>query len=111
MAQRIFENQTANVESDIYILEAPGMVQVDISGIADGADILTTFLDESDNKIIVVPLSSQFSIGYVLPPPPLGAGGYDYIQKRRLQFAVENAGGSTDINLSVSTDSGTLKEE
>lgn len=98
MASQVFNNQTANIVSDEYLFEG-GSLQVDISGVLDGADVKTVFIN--DNGEItptdgIVDISWRASKGESLDTTDAGIRN---INKRKIKFIIENAGGSTNISL------------
>lgn len=98
MATEVFLNQTTNIISDPYVWEG-GYIQVDISGVLDGADVKTVYInDAAGNSPIegIADLSWRASKGEVLTASD---GGVRFLNKRKIKFIIENAGASTDISL------------
>jgi hypothetical protein len=105
MSQEIFKNATANDVVNAKI-SGNGIIQVDISGVLDGADVLTSILDNEGVPIIVRDCSWMSSKGDVLDTSD---GATKYIQQRKLRFSIVNAGASTDINFSVTHETGNIE--
>jgi len=98
MATQIFLNQTTNIISPEYDWEG-GYIQVDIAGVLDGADVKTVYINDADNNSPIegiADLSWRASKGEVLTNSD---GGVRFLNKRKIKFIIENAGGSTDISL------------
>lgn len=104
MALEIFKNQTANLIVNAKV-EGDGIIQVDISGVLGGADVITSIIDDAGVPILVRDCSWMTSKDDTLET---GDGATKYLQKRNLQFSIVNAGGSTDINLSITSETGNI---
>jgi hypothetical protein len=100
MGTVVFKGQTTDIESKVYVVADNEPLQVQISGVLDGADVRTLVLDEVGNAGVIKPLSWRASESDSLPAPPLGDGGLDIINSSRIKFDIINAGALTDINLS-----------
>ena len=107
MAVEIFRNQTTNDSVDVSVTDN-GIIQIDISGVLDGADIITSYLDDADNVIFVRDCSWMTSKGDIIEDGADGAT--KYIQKRSMRFTLVNAGASTDINLFATHETGSIKK-
>jgi len=98
MATKVFENQTTNITSPEYLFEG-GYLQVDIQGTLDGADVKTVLLND-DGTISpsegIADLSWRASKSETLDTSD---SGIRFLNKRRIQFILENAGASTNISL------------
>lgn len=102
MSIEIFENATANAAKTGQLINN-GMLQVDIAGVLDGADVITYIKDTFGNLIVVRDCSWMTSRGDTLDASD---GAIKYLEKRQMQFSIVNAGASTDISLSVTHDTG-----
>lgn len=98
MSLEIFKNQTINASINVRGRH-DGILQVDISGVLDGADVVTYILDNESVPIVVRDCSWLSSEEDLLNN---GDASIKYLQNRILRFTVENAGASTDINFSIS---------
>lgn len=105
MSLKIFKNETSNLIINAKVSNN-GIIQVDISGVLDGADVLTSFLDNEDIPIIVRDCSWMTSKGDTLDTSD---GATKYIQMRKLRFSIVNAGASTDINFSITHEDGNIE--
>ena len=104
MSLTIFTNQTSDTDKSANLI-TDGIIQVDISGVLGGADVLTQIVTNDGTPAIVRDLSWMTSAGDTLIDADAAT---KYIQKRNLKFTVKNAGGSTDITLSVTHESGDI---
>jgi len=104
MSVEIFENETANAVKT-GLLKGNGILQVDISGVLDGADVITYIKDTFGNLIVVRDCSWMSSKGDTLDS---GDGALKFLEMREVQFSIINAGASTDISLSVTHEPGII---
>ncbi len=106
MALEIFKDQETDATVDVKV-ENDGILQVDISGVLEGADLLTTFINDEDGEVIVRDCSWMTSKGDILE----GAdGATKYIQKRNLRFILINSTASTSISVSVTHETGDIEK-
>jgi len=100
MAKVIFKNQTANLSVDTYDgkpIYANGNLQVDVSGVLDGADVITWLKGALDDKTWIRTCTWLPSKGDAFDE---GTGaGRELINNRALIFEVRNASAGTNINL------------
>lgn len=99
MSIKVFENQTSNIESDVYLFEG-GRLDVVISGTLDGADVKTVFLGANNAETILRTCSVMTSLSETLLQD--AGGGYEFLGKENIKFIIENAGASTDVSLNFS---------
>jgi len=104
MAKTIFTNQTANIETTPFAFR--GKMQVNVSGVLDGADVKTYFKGADSEATLVRTCSWLSSQGDTLGVIGETAdGGYDeVIAGSNVFFKIENVGASTDINLEFYAD-------
>lgn len=105
MAREIFKNQIGNATVNAIITNNCD-IQVDISGVLDGADMITYVLNDEDIPIPVGDCSWMSSNGDTLT---IGEAGIKYIHMRKLRFSIVNAGASTDLSVYVSCSTGDIK--
>lgn len=106
MALDIFQNQTTDADVEAKVSDN-GIIQVDISGVLDGADVITSYLNDDDVVTIVRDCSWMSSKSDVLDNSD---GSTKYIQKRNLKFSIVNAGASTNISLFVTHETGDIEK-
>lgn len=97
MSTTIFENETTNVISELHRVN--GNIQVCVSGVLDGADIITYKKMDNGADIPIYTCSWMSSKGDILNTAD---GGYENILNSEIFFQIINAGAST--NLSVEFD-------
>ena len=105
MSTTIYKDKIANDSKDIRVTDN-GIMQIDISGVLDGADVATYILDSDGNAILVRDFSWMTSKGDALTAE--GDGAVKYLQQRVMRFVITNAGGSTNIDLSISNEAGNI---
>lgn len=105
MATEIFKNQQPDATVNAKV-PSDGIIQVDISGELEGADLITSFIDDNGSEIIVRDCSWMTSKGDILEGADAAT---KYIQKRNLRFILTNADPSTNISVSVTHESGDVE--
>lgn len=106
MSLTIFTNETSDTSKDAKVAN-DGTIQIDIFGILDGADFVTSCFDNSGNAIQIRDFSWLSSKGDVLDATA-GDGAVKLVHKRNLKFEIINSGASTDITASVTHSSGDI---
>ena len=100
MAKEIFKNQTANAVVDTYLGEkifANGFLQVDVSGVLGGADVITWIKGAAETKTWVRACTWLSTQGDALDEG--ASAGLQLLNNREVVFEVRNVGVATDINL------------
>lgn len=106
MALEIFKDQQPDATVNAKVIN-DGIIQVDISGVLEGADLRTYFINDEGGEVLVRDCSWMTSKGDVLE----GAdGATKYIQKRNLRFILVNTTASTSISVSVTHESGDIEK-
>jgi hypothetical protein len=95
MSKIIFSNQ--NTDIVVAPFNIKGLLQVNISGVLDGADVITYYIGAGGVKTPIATCSWRPSLGDTLT----GAdGGQQTIQGlTEIGFEIQNSGALTDINL------------
>ena len=98
MAKNIFTNQTTNAVSSQFLTS--GQIQINISGVLDGADVMTYILGANGIKTPLRTCSWQSSQGdSFLPNETADAGVGILIEIDKIYFEIKNAGALTNISL------------
>lgn len=106
MSLEIFKDQQPDATVDVKVVN-DGIIQVDISGVLEGADFLTTYINDEGGEVIVRDCSWMTSKEDILE----GAdGATKYIQKRNLRFILKNTTPSTSISVSVTHETGDIEK-
>lgn len=97
MAKTIFTNQTTNIITPLY--RVSGILVVSVSGVLDGADVITYYRVNSGALAPIASCSWRTSKGEVLND---GADVGDDLEADQTDicFEIKNAGAGTSISLS-----------
>jgi hypothetical protein len=98
MSKQIFLNKATNGVSAIY--KAQGKIQVDVSGVIGGADVITWMKGANGVATLVRTCSWLSSQGDTLGLPGYNAdAGYEFLENCEVYFEIKNASGTTNISL------------
>jgi hypothetical protein len=103
MAKIIFENQTSNIITEPF--KFSGRCRIGISGVLDGADVIT-LVDAPNGEFAPVRFASWLSSegDTFLPGFNADIGIGEIVEGTLVKFQIKNAGASTDISLTFYSD-------